>query len=191
MQKTAIFALVLLSAMVAVHTAAPQTPKVTAYYELYSDFPVGPNEFCPVAPIGTVVDTLYVVAEQFNMWMNAIEYKIDYPAQIQPLGDIILHGGLSIGDSQSGIAVAYPIPANAFDKLTVQKVVFLWMCDRCGIELTNKVFYRVSGYPSSGKIRAVRWPDLAISEADGGWSSVCAMVPVENSTWGKIKALYD
>jgi len=165
-----------------------QTPTVSVYFDDYYNLMEG---YCPPGPVGSVLDTVYVVAEGFNMWMSAIEYAIDYPSPslFVWIGDDVPEFGLCLGDSPSGITIAFTIPANAFDRLIVQEVYILWMCDDCGDE--DPAYLRPVVHPGSGHIRAVRWPDEVLVPAVGLWSIVCRdFSPTEETSWGRIKALY-
>jgi hypothetical protein len=145
---------------------------------------------CPYAPAGTVLDSFFVVATNFNMWMNAIEYKIEYPVQMMWIGDAFEPGQLTIGNSPAGVGVTWPLPANAFDALVVQKVLIFWMCQDCGPG-NQSVPTRVLPYPGQPTVRAVRWPDLVVVPAVGMTSLLCPLVPVEETTWGDIKSLFE
>ncbi len=142
---------------------------------------------CPYAPVGTVLDTVYVVANNFDMWMNAIEYRIDYPPQLLYISDLPPANTLVLGNSPYGITIAWTIPANAFIGLVVQKILVLWQCDGCPGYNYPVV---VNPHPMTGYLRAVRWPDLVTVDAIGMTSLICAVIPVEETTWGGIKALY-
>jgi hypothetical protein len=43
----------------------------------------------------------------------------------------------------------------------------------------------------SGQVQAVRWPDNSVIPAVGMLSYICPTVPAEDTSWGKIKALYE
>jgi len=145
---------------------------------------------CPAEPPGTVLDSISVVAVNFDMWMNGIEYQISYPPQMLWLGDFIGDGNLKIGSSPTGIGITFPIPLNAFGPAVVQTANFFWMCDSCDLPNQNQPVV-VGPYPSSGVVRAVRWPDLVVVEGVGLTSLICPTVPVQEKTWGGIKALYN
>ena len=166
--------------------ANAQHPRVRIYFDEGLNFTTAN---CPQAPIGTVTQELYVVAENFDIWMNAIEYTISYPPQLIFLGDILEPGDLSIGNSQTGIAIAFPIPRNAFTKMVVQRVFALWMCSGC-VHPNWDAPIDVYGYPPRGLIRAVEWPNLNVHVAWGIESIICWAMPVHETTWGGIKALY-
>ena len=168
--------------------ASAQVPNVSIYFD---DTFLETGKNCPVAPIGTMLDSVYVVANNFNMWMNAIEYKIEYPPQVLWLGDYFPPDRLTIGNSGTGdgVGVSWPLPANAFGPLVVQTSRFYWMCDNCdGIFNTPWI---VLPYGTQATVRAVRWPDLLIVPAVGMTALICPTVPVEETTWGGIKAMYE
>jgi hypothetical protein len=64
------------------------------------------------------------------------------------------------------------------------------MCDNCS-EANQNAPVVVVPYPDSGKIRALRYPDLFEVQAVGMKSLICATIPNEDTTWGKVKALYE
>ena len=131
-----------------------------------------------------------VFAVNFNMWMAAIEYSIDYSPALIFLGDILDPSALAIGNSPTGIAISYPIPGNAWGPFRTQEASVLWNCDNCsGWENTRVVVYP---HPSSGKLRAISWPDLVSVDGIGMTSYICQEpVPVKESTWGNVKSLYN
>ena len=144
---------------------------------------------CPADPIGTVFDTLYVVANNFGIWLNGIEFQVLYPTQLMFLGDMMVGYAISIGNSAVGIGIAFPIPLIAHVQAVVLKVNFVWMCDNCGPENQN-VPIIVLPYPGQPWIRAVEWPNLNVHVGIGVTALICATVPVQETTWGNIKALY-
>jgi hypothetical protein len=176
--------------VVAIGLFAIQANAQVPYVQIYFD-----NTFkqidkdCPVAPIGTVLDSIYVVAHNFNMWVSGIEYMIDYPVQVMFVGDVFEDGQLSIGSSPTGIGITWTIPANGYAGLLCQKARFIWMCDDCSPANQN-AYWTVFPNPDSGLLRAVRWPDNVPVLGVGMRSAICFTFPAEESTWGGIKALY-
>jgi hypothetical protein len=170
----------------AIHASA-QVPNVTIYFDKNMSI-AGKN--CPAAPLGTILDSCYVVANNFNMWMNAIEYYIDYPPQVSFFGDFFPPDRLTIGSSgvYPGVGVSWPLPANSFGALVIQKAKFIWMCDNCE---TKNIHWTVLPYGTQPTVRAVRWPDLVIVPGVGMTSLICPLTPVEETTWGGIKAMYE
>jgi hypothetical protein len=164
---------------------AAQTPTVQVYF----DENFSGSGDCPSAPPGTVLDTLYVYANNFNMFMSSIEFQIDYPAQLSWVADVPSQDALAIGTTPAGVALAWTIPQNAFEPFQMCQVLVTWQCDACaGLENTPLV---VVGHPFSNQVRAVRWPDNTEIIAVGMTSLICAVVPVEETSWGRVKALYN
>ena len=163
-----------------------QIPIVQIYFDEDLIFTGAP---CPGMPPGTVFQNLYVVAEDFNMYMSAIEYRIQYPTLLMFLSDEIDPSFLVTGTSPEGIVITFPTPQDAFGKLLVQKVFVIWMCDSCGPGNIDTPL-RVRSHPASAKVRAVRWPDGEFVDGWGVLSLICGSLPIHETTWGEIKALY-
>ncbi len=176
-----------------VSSAESQVPHLQIYFNFDT---TGETASCPPDPSGTVIDSLYIVAEDFNAYISAIEYRVDYPPEILWLIDDT--NGIDIGNSTSGIATAWPRPRNAFSPVIVNRVIFIWMCQgcsKCNIPLCANV------HSDTGYLRAVRWPDLEFIYATTGAACICVCgppfcicpnppVPTEATSWGKIKAIY-
>ena len=160
--------------------SAQEVPYVMLYFDdLYT---VGSKD-CP----GAQPDSAYIVVKNFNMYLQAIEYQVLYPPEMVWLGDDV-GDALAIGNTSIGIAESWPLPQNAFVPYAVAKVLFMWNCVG-GCPLTN-IPITIVPHPETFKLRALRWPDLVEITAIGMTSLVCATIPVEESSWGKIKALY-
>ncbi len=166
--------------------ANAQTPNVAVYFDEDLQFQ---QATCPGAPTGTVFQTLYVVANNFGIWLNGIEYQIFYPTQLGFLGDVMVGDAISIGNSAVGIGIAFPTPLEAFTQAVVQKVTVVWMCDVCVDQIEYPI--DVMPYPGQPWVRAVEWDDLDLHIGIGMRSLVCATTPVQETTWGQIKALYE
>jgi hypothetical protein len=175
----------------------------TPYLQVYFDEELTETSAdCPTGEIGTVEDEFWVVAHNFNAYLAAIEFKINYPPQIYWYGEIPVTD-LTLGSSPTGVAMAFPTPLNAYGPAVLMKVRFVWMCNDC---YTYNVMVCFDVFPSSGYVRAVRWPDEELIYATSGTAVICGLlcaapcgdvacpglpgVPVAQSTWGGIKALY-
>ena len=179
-------------------TAHSQTavPMVSVYFDEY--FGVTGLEQCPTEPLGT----LYVVAENFNEWVQSIEYAIDYPVQITFLGDAVDDATqLKLGtspvrpydpDDIYGIAVTWQSRGNGFHPLLIQTAGVFFDCEGCSVQNIPIVVVQkpTANALPDGLIRALRSPDQATLGAVGMTSYLCATVPVEETTWGAVKALY-
>jgi MFS family permease len=171
--------------------ADAQTPNIQIYFNQNLSVTQG---LCPGAPVGTVFDKAYVVANNFNAWLSAIEFGVVYPPSMAWLGDAfppegVANAWLQLGSTPGGIALSFPIPVNGFVAAVVMEVNFLWMCDTCDGFLNDQLIVTPSGM--TGAIRGVQWPTNTLIPAIGQTSLVCADVPVEVKTWGGIKALYE
>jgi hypothetical protein len=205
MKKTVIGLTVLLSLILAATAGNAQTPRLQIFFD--DDLTVA-GKNCPAAPIGTVLDSMFFVVQNFNGWLSALEFRIDYPDRIFWWTDRYPSNALTIGSSPNGVAIAWPHPFNAFGPAVVGMATFVWMCNSCmggssgaGCAGVSSVICPVA-YPSSGLIRAVRWPDQVLINAVAGGAAICPLacggvpqcpelpVPVEETTWGQIKAMY-
>lgn len=143
---------------------------------------------CPTEPVGTVQSTLYVVGHNFNCWIMAAEFAIDYSTKLTWEGDFF-DTDLHLGNSPTGVAIVWSLPKNAFGASLLMWAGVTWECDTCeGNENTPVV---VMPFPDSGLVRAIRYPDEAVITAVGMTSLICPTVPTNETTWGKVKALYN
>jgi hypothetical protein len=184
--KRALLTIAIVCTIAIAGSALAQTPNIAVYFD--ANYQVG-SENCPAAPPLSVLDTLYVVGHNFNMWIGSCEFQIDYPPQMQIMGDIY-DSDLQIGNTWSGIGLVWNPPKNGFVDALLCRVRFLWNCDDCQGTPGNGYPIQVNPHPDSGLLRAIRWPDLYEQTAVGMLSYICPQVPVEESSWGQIKALY-
>jgi hypothetical protein len=174
-----------------------QTPGVYLYFD--NQHTVACKN-CPIVPIGTLMDTLYVVLDGFNEHLSSLEYSIDYPLQLLWLGDMWTSGS-AIGNSPTGILHKWATPLDATGSVLVAKVVTIWFCNDCSGGSSASMC--VEPHPDTGVLAAKQSPDghkiypyghgLVICPSTGCDPAPCTSPPspVEQSTWGKIKELYD
>jgi hypothetical protein len=132
----------------------------------------------------------YLVARNFNCWMQAIEYNVQYPAGLNKLGELYPVGTLQIGaatdDYLLGFAEVWTVPQNAFQPVLTATVNFFCVdCipDSPIVVIPNTIsgFLRATDYPANNFIYGV-----------GMTSIMCPVtIPTENMTWGGVKALYE
>jgi len=168
--------------------ADAQTPNVQVYFDQNLSQTQG---LCAGAG---VLSQAYVVANNFNSWLTAMEFGVVYPPSMAWLTDVmppegVANGWLSLGTTPLGLALSFPLPVNAFVPALVQQVLFTWTCDTCDGHLNDPLI--VVPHQVTGFIRGVQWPTNVLIPAIGQTSLVCADVPVEKKTWGGIKALYE
>lgn len=135
----------------------------------------------------------YLVARNFNIWMQAIEYNVDYPdfapfTGIQKIGEVAA-APLAIGatdDYLKGFSVAWTVPQNGFEPVLTCTVFF--QCFDCAPDSPVIVIPNtVSGY-----LRATDYPGNNFHYGIGMTSVLCPVtIPTENTTWGGVKALYE
>lgn len=174
--------------------ASAQVPFVQVYFDDYGT--VGGRDCPPCGP--EQIDVLSVFALNFNMWMLAIEYMIDYSPALSFLGDIANPGALNIGQSVTGISWSYPVIGNAFGPYRTQQTNVFWnCCDDCNnppgyINSAVVVMAHPGSNPPATGPRAVEWQTFRTVDAIGMTSMICQRpVATQTSTWGGIKSLYN
>lgn len=141
---------------------------------------------------GTVSD-LYVVALNWNMFMQAIDFKVILPVALLYLSDTpnTTIADPVIGSSPAGMAIAYNIPRNGFQALLLTKIRVFWtgQCNcAAGPQAIEVVGFDANINPNP---TAVRWPDFTQLAGVGMTSLICpGPVSTQSSTWGGVKALY-
>lgn len=133
-----------------------------------------------------VLDSLYVVASNFNVFITGIEFMVSYPPSMAWVSDFDTQP-VTIGTTPTGLSMGWAIPQNGFFPLNVLSVLIQWNCTGC---TTPNEPVSVVPHPVSGKVRVTRWPDFQFVDGIGLTALVCATVPVEETTWGNIKSLY-
>ena len=82
--------------------------------------------------------------------------------------------------------MGWSTPQNGFETRLLFKVLIQWVCTDCSYYGR----FEVLSHPLGGGIRAVRWPSYEMVSIGGMESWVCPPLPVEHSTWGRVKMLY-
>jgi hypothetical protein len=178
-------------------SAMAQVPNVQIYFDPAF---TQTQTICPGGPPGSVVSNLYVVMNNWNMNITGVDFTIQYPPQLIWLADNLPDPStqVSIGNSPTGIAIAYAncCPLDGFQASLVLVPLVTWNCD-CGQAPPGGYPVVVRGYgygtPSIEKPAptAIRKEDFAEVTGVGMTSLICpGIIPVEQSTWGQVKALY-
>jgi len=186
------FARILVLALIAVGfvalstTANAQTGYVAVYFD--NGFSVEQKD-CPGPG---VLDTLYVAMVNWNMNVGGVQFAIDYPPQIIWLADFnkpgATIGSTPVTSSTGGFACGFPVPQNGFFPVHVTDILVSWNCNGC---TTDNIPLPVVGHSGFGDtIIGTRWPDAEPFPGIGLTALICATVPTEETTWGKVKSLY-
>jgi len=160
---------------------------------IYEDQSYSPFFHC--GPQGTLHEFI-VVLHNVDDVVSAVDFSIQYPASMIFLGDQLPDGGyfnnevILLGSSPTGVAVAWHscCMTDASQGLVVLRPLIMWTgnCD-CAQALV------VGGYTPLGKTQPsfVRFADFTEHPALGSASPwIQCSVPVEPTTWGKVKSLY-
>lgn len=173
-------------------SAMAQVPNVQVYFD---EAVTQTQTNCGVA---NTLDSLYVVMNNWNFNITGVDFTIEYPSVLTWLADNLPDPAtqVAIGNSATGIAIAYAncCPLNGFQSALCLIPTVLWgQCD-CN---TGPKAVVVHGYgwgtPSIEKPypTAIRKEDYATFEGVGLTSLICpGLIPVKESTWGQVKALY-
>ncbi len=140
-------------------------------------------------PPSQVVDSLTVYAFNFNMWISSIEYMIEYSPALSFCGDIIAGRVRVTGNSEYGIVIEFRDLLETQAKTLIQKCCVVWFCTDCAeyVDTHNFVFPNIN----TGRLGVVRYPDGAFINVAGFTSTTCPWVlPVQETTWGRVKSLY-
>jgi hypothetical protein len=162
--------------------APAQTPNIGVFFDK------GWSRMDWDCPGAGIMDTIYVVARNFDRYLMAVEYAINYPPAMNWYYDLDAPE-LTIGTTPTGITSGFPTPQNGYFPLCVAKAVFMWTCSGCALLTDMPVV--VSAHPGTGFLGAVDYPNYDLVPAVGMTSLVCTTVPTESVTWGKIKSLYN
>jgi len=184
-----------------VGSAMAQVPNVQVYFDAswtqtQADCPGG-------APFAGPPVELYVVMNNWNMNISAVDFSISYPLALLWVADNLPDSeglSVSIGQSPTGIAVAWAncCPPDGFLPVLALKPLVLWgICDcnnhTVGDPNAMPQALVVGGYGALGKTNptAVRKEDFVEFNGVGMTSLICpGPIAVQPSTWGQVKALY-
>ncbi len=176
--KGTVWAVVLVGVMAA--AACAQTPFIKVYFDPQYQHDVA---LCP----GQVVGDLYVAAVDFNCFISAAEFAVQYPAALMWLADADVPP-VTIGQTPTGISMGFGTPRNGFSPVPLCRVMVLWVCSSCVGYGGNLI--RVVQHPATGFLGATNFPNNELIPAYGLASMICPETPTSDTTWGRVKALY-
>ena len=171
------------------HRVAAQAPFIQAYYD--DQFTVSTMN----SPGIGVLDTVYVVAKNIGTSISSIEYSVDYSAGLTFIFDLFLAGNAD-GTTVGGVKHTWSGPISVTEPLLLATVLVQWTFSNCAII----DFICVNPLPNSGVIQATTESGPLLLTGKGSW--ICgvlgdppitcwlAPVPVHETRWGQIKAMY-
>ncbi|UCG50431.1 MAG: hypothetical protein JSW58_09455 [Candidatus Latescibacterota bacterium] len=132
------------------------------------------------------MDTLCVYAYNFSDLLAGFEFAISYPPAVIWVADIVTADVVQ-GTTPTGISIGYGMPV--VTPFLMMRVLVMWNCDNCEPPfLDNPII--VIPHPITSRLAAVRWLDGFWISAIGMTTMICSTLPAEETTWGKVKALY-
>jgi hypothetical protein len=170
-------AIVVVALLAAAATPAPAGPP---YLQVYFGVSHGDSVYAiQSCPGYGVLDTLYVVAHDFDAYVLGIEYQVSLPPTITFIADLDL-APVVLGSSTTGISMAWSVPRNGYQPLLVQRILVMYTCTGCGIPNAT---ISVQPYPPTGDPypRVVTWPSMSFGGAVDGseldrWSALCSTI---------------
>ena len=176
------FALLVICLIGATNVSA-QVPNIAVYFDDINTETV----VCQ----GSILDTLYVVAQNMGTFINGVEYSIsglnnslfayvaEFPAALNPYS-------FAIGASPTGVSLGWGLPQNAFVPFIVQRILIVWNC----IECSNREFIIVQPHPATLFLGVAEFGSGNLISCVGLTATVCATVATHETTWGAVKSMY-
>ncbi len=177
----------LLLAVCILPTSAQVQPYIGVFFD---EFLTQETKDCP----GAVLDTLYVALFNANGLVTNVSYKVVLPLAITPLADItgdldlLFKDGISFG---TGTLFEFAQPQNGFIPIRLPGIRVQWTCTDCsGFDDALIVVEEAPVFGHGCPSYSITF-GASFSCAVGLTAVVCPNVlPVEETTWGKVKALY-
>jgi hypothetical protein len=184
---TRVLALAIALIVLACGIASAQIPFIAVYFDpAYQVEGLAPPPCANSCPGIGVPGELWIALVNANKFVTGVEFMVEYPIQIQWLADVDVQP-VTVGTTPTGFSMGYPLPQNGFEAVDICRVLFLWQCDRCEVADIEIV---VLPNPSTGFLGFTDFPNFIRYPAAGLTSLICACVPAQETSWGKVKALY-
>lgn len=161
-----------------------ETPFIAVYFD------AGLSQEAKDCPGFGVMDTLYVALVNANCFVGGAQLRILYPPSMIFLADVNPPGFICVGPfctTATGRFIIFDLPQNGFSPVLLIRVVILWNCNDCSFP-NDPIL--VTPHPETGELSYFCSTPLDAFPAVGLTAAVCSTVPVEETSWGRIKALY-
>ena len=203
--KTTLFVALLVLVALAAPPANAQTSYIGVFFDcaLWDPAPTGPPDIgdgttetaIPPAVFGTL-DTLCVVAYNTCLVLG-FEFKVDLGPCLAFIADFDKPGspggkpGVTLGNSNTGVSMAFGTPqlGTAFP-VNLLRILVQWQCTDCAV---GNVPVKVVGHPLFNPGLDPQYTclfQIPLFQAKGLTALICPTVPVEETTWGRVKSLY-
>lgn len=138
-----------------------------------------------------VIDTMFVGGKEFNTWISTVEFRVHFDgANLVPISEVAPAGALKLGTSYSaGTTINFPAQRNGYFPFEILKIAILWQCDDCG-SATNDDLISVMPHAGTGNLEAIEFGTYQVIPATAKGAVSCGLVPTEQTSWGRVKALY-
>ncbi len=180
-QRSLIVGFALALALVVAGGAVAQTPMFAVFFD--PGFTIQQVN-CP----GPGPGVLYVAGFGFNAFVTGAEFAVSLPSAMTWVADANTPP-ITIGTTPTGIAMGYTTALDGTVPVGLCTIQVQWVCSACTAQyLDNEIIVVPS--PRTGFLG---WTDANFVErtAAGAMSLVCpAGVPVETTTWGRVKTLF-
>jgi hypothetical protein len=174
--------------IVMVGAASAQIPFIAVYFDKHHSVEALPPPPCanPCPGIG-VVDYVWIALANANAFVTGVDFKVNYPPEMIWMQDIGTQP-VTIGNTNTGISMGWALPQNGFSAVPICQVKFMWNCGSCA---SPNIPIVVVPNPATGFLGYTDYPLYALHDAVGLTALICACVPVEETTWGQVKALFE
>jgi hypothetical protein len=182
-KRALVTALVLALTALVVGVASAQNPYIAVYFNS------GYSQEAKDCPGVGVLDTWYVAAVNFNMFLVGADFAIQYPPAVTWLTDLQVWTVYQ-GTTPAGYSVGFPIPQNGFSPVLLVKPMVIWNCAEC-MDPWNVNQIKVVANPATGDLAGVGYPGFNLVPSLGLTALICPLpIAAEETTWGQVKAVY-
>jgi hypothetical protein len=88
------------------------------------------------------------------------------------------------------LAVSWNLPQNGFFPVLIATTPYTYNCTSCSDQGAPNSGIVVRQHDLLGPVAITDWPGFNFIPGDGLTALICATVATEETTWGKVKALY-
>ncbi|MFQ5511152.1 MAG: hypothetical protein ACE5EO_04820 [Candidatus Krumholzibacteriia bacterium] len=135
----------------------------------------------PHCPGVGVADTLTILLVDAGAPICGAAFQVTYPPSMLWIADFDT-APATVGTTPSTVSMAWPTPLDGLSPIVCARVAFQWTCSDC------------AGHENEQVLMPAALIGFCTGNVPGNVSpgEVCPTIsPVEQSTWGRLKALYE